>query len=104
MKALNSKTTFSAPEGWFLQKPDKIQQNSPDVIAVGPKIGAMNPVISLTVQQTNQRTLDDLISEKAEELIEGKESENLKIISQEKTTINNYQAYVTNAEGFLFIQ
>ncbi len=93
-------TTFSAPEGWFLQKPDKIQQNSPDVIAVGPKIGAMNPVISLTVQQTNQRTLDDLISEKAEELIEGKESENLKIISQEKTTINNYQAYVTNAEGF----
>lgn len=91
--------TFSAPEGWLLQEPDKIQQNSPDVIAVGPKIGAINPVISLTVQQTNQRTLDDLISEKAEELIEVIESENLKIISQEKITITGYQAYVTNAEG-----
>ncbi len=88
--------TFSAPEGWLLQEPDKIQQSAPDVIAVGPKIGMINPVISLTVQQTNQRTLDNLISEKAEELIE---SENLKIISQEKTTINGYQAYVTNAEG-----
>ena len=44
----------------------KLNKNSPDVVAVGPKTGAMNPVISLTIQQTNQRTLDDLISEKIE--------------------------------------
>jgi peptidyl-prolyl cis-trans isomerase B (cyclophilin B) len=55
---------FSVPEGWLLQTPDKTQANSPDVVAVGPKTGGMNPVISLTVQETNQRTLDDLISEK----------------------------------------
>ncbi len=90
---------FSAPEGWMLQQPDKTQENSPDVIAVGPKVGVMNPVISLTVQQTNQRTLDDLISENTERLNQAVESENLKIISEEKTTINGYQAYVTNAEG-----
>jgi len=90
---------FSVPEGWLLQQPDKTQENSPDVIAVGPKIGVMNPVISLTVQQTNQRTLDDLISENTERLKEFTESGNLNIISQEKTTINGYQGYVTNAEG-----
>jgi len=91
---------FSVPEGWLLQHPDKTQEDSPDVVAVGPKIGVMNPVISLTVQQTNQRTLDDLISEKAETLKEVIESGNLNIISQEKTTINTgNQVYVTNAEG-----
>jgi len=91
--------TFSAPEDWLLQQPDKTQQNSPDVVAIGPKVGVINPVISLTVQQTNQRTLEDLISENTERLNQAVESENLKIISQEKTTINGYQAYVTNAEG-----
>ena len=90
---------LSVPEGWLLQNPDKIDENSPDVIAVGPKIGVMNPVISLTVQQTNQRTLDDLISEKIETLKPGIESGNLKIILQEKIVINGNEAYVTNAEG-----
>jgi len=90
---------FSVPEGWMLQQPDKTSEDSPDVVAVGPKVGMMNAVISFTVQQTNQRTLDDLISEKAETLNEVIESENLTIISQEKTTINGNQAYVTNAES-----
>ena len=90
---------LSVPEGWLLQNPDKIDENSPDVIAVGPKIGVMNPVISLTVQETNQRTLDDLISEKIEILKPGIESGDLKIISQEKIIINENETYVTNAEG-----
>ena len=93
------KIAFSVPEGWLLQEPDGTQENSPTVVAVGPKVGVMNPVISLTVQQTNQKTLDDIISEKTESLKELVESENLNIILQEKTTINGYQAYVINAEG-----
>ena len=43
---------FSVPEGWLLQTPDKTESNAPDVVAVGPKTGVMNPVISLTVQET----------------------------------------------------
>ncbi|MDF2426859.1 MAG: peptidylprolyl isomerase, partial [Nitrosopumilus sp.] len=78
---------------------DKTQQNSPDVVAVGPKIGLVNPVISLTVQETNQRTLDDLISEKTETLKPAIGSGDLKVISQEKTTINENEAYVILAEG-----
>jgi len=98
-KSAELEIAFSAPEGWLLQEPNKTQENSPDVVAVGPKIGVMNPVISLSVQQTNQKTLDDLISEKAETLKQAIESGDLKLISQEKITINGYQAYVTNAEG-----
>jgi len=90
---------FSVPEGWLLQEPNKTQENSPDVIAVGPKTGLINPVISLTVKQTNQKTLDDIIFEKAETLKEVVELGELNIISQEKTLINGYQAYVINAEG-----
>ena len=91
--------SFSIPEGWLLQQQEKIQEDSPDVVAVGPKTGVMNPVISLTVQQTNQRTMDELISAKDEKLNQAIELGTLKIISQEKTTINGNRAYVTNAEG-----
>ena len=93
------KITFSVPEGWLLQEPDKIDEDSPDVVAVGPKIGEINPVISLVIQETKQRTLEDLISEKNEKLSGGVELGDLTIISQEKTTVNGNQAYLTKAEG-----
>ena len=94
--------SLSFPEGWLLQQPDKTEAISPDVVAVGPKTGAMNPNISLTIQNTEQKTLDDIISEKTEKLKEIIKSGNLKIILQEKTIVNGNQAYVTEAEGIFF--
>jgi len=90
---------FNVPEGWLLQQPDKTQSDSPDVVAVGPKTGVMNPVISLTIQETNQRSLDDLITEKIALIQPAIDSGNLQIILQEKTTVNGYDAYATDAEG-----
>jgi peptidyl-prolyl cis-trans isomerase B (cyclophilin B) len=90
---------FSVPEGWLLQTPDKTESNAPDVVAVGPKIGVMNPVISLTVQETGNKTLKDLISEKTLTLQEILVSGNLKIISQEETTFNGNDVYIIEAEG-----
>ena len=90
---------ITIPEGWLLQTPEKTEVNAPDIVAVGPKTGIMNPVISLTVQETGQRTLDDLISEKMELINPAVESGSLKIISQEKTIVHEYDAYVIQALG-----
>ena len=91
--------SLSFPEGWLLQQSDGTQENSPDVVAVGPKIGKINPNISLTVLQTDKKTIDEIISEKNEILKLVTESGNLQITSQEKTTINGNQAYVSDAQG-----
>jgi peptidyl-prolyl cis-trans isomerase B (cyclophilin B) len=91
--------SFNAPEGWFLQQPEKVDENTPDVVAVGPKIGEINPVISLRVIEKEGKTFDDFISEKNELLQEVVSTGSLEIISQEKSTINGREAYVTNAEG-----
>jgi len=96
-KALD--VAFNVPEGWLLQQPKKINENSPDVVAVGPKVGSINPVFSLTISNSKGKTLDDLIKEKAEFLKNALKSGNLEIISQEKSTVNEKQAYVTNAKG-----
>ena len=90
---------FSAPEGWFLQQPEKIDENTPDVVAVGPKTGEINPVISLRVTEKNGKTFDEFINEKNELLQEVVSTGNLQIISQEKSMINDKEAYITNAIG-----
>jgi len=90
---------FSAPEGWSLQQPPKADENTPDVVAVGPKIGEINPVISLRVIDKEGKSFDDFIQEKNELLNEVVATGNLEITSQEKTIINEKEAYVTNAIG-----
>ncbi|MEK0370139.1 MAG: peptidylprolyl isomerase [Nitrosopumilus sp.] len=91
---------FTVPEGWLLQQPEKTQENSPDVVAVGPKTGVINPVISFTVQQTNQRTFDEVISDQNEALTEAIDLGSLSIISHNLRTVDGNKAYVTNAEGY----
>jgi peptidyl-prolyl cis-trans isomerase B (cyclophilin B) len=92
---------FKVPEGWLLQQPEKTDENSPDIVAVGAKIGSVNPVIALTILNTNGKSLDYLIKEKTELLKNALAAGNLEIISQEKSTINEKQAYITNAVGNL---
>lgn len=91
--------TFSAPAGWLLQQPEKTDSNTPDVVAVGPKNGLINPVISLTITDTNGKTLDEFVLEKNELLAQAVASGNLEIISQENTKINGKDSFVTNAQG-----
>ena len=60
----------------------------------------MNPVISLTIQETNDKTLDDLISEKTESIRPVIESGKLNVISKKTISLNDNQAYVIDAEGY----
>ena len=91
--------TISFPEGWLLQQSDGTQENSPDVVAVGPKTGMINPNISLTVLESDEKSIDKLISEKNEILKQIAESGSIQIISQKKTTINGNQAFETDVNG-----
>jgi peptidyl-prolyl cis-trans isomerase B (cyclophilin B) len=90
---------FTAPEGWFLQEPPKTDENTPDIVVVGPKTGEINPVISLRVIDREGKTFDDFIKEKNDLLEEVVETGNLVITSQETITINGKEAYVTDAVG-----
>ena len=87
------------PAGWLVQSNNKTDPREPDIIAIGAQSGAIPPLISLTVSSTNQRTLDDIINEKNNELQEVIDSGILEIISRERTTINGYAAHEIIAQG-----
>ena len=82
---------FSAPVGWLLQQPEKTSEDSPDVVAVGPKVDGINPSISLTVKDVKGKTIDDLIEEKNNILEELIYLDKLEILSQQKIKSNVYQ-------------
>ena len=92
---------FSAPVGWMLQQPPKSSPDSPDVVAVGPKLDGFNPNITFTIKDATGKTIDDLISEKNQILDQAVYLNKLEIINQEKIKSNVYQteaiaSYVTN--------
>ena len=82
---------FTAPVGWLLQQPPKSTSESPDVVAVGPKINGVNPYISLTIDDALNKTLDDLISEKNQNLDQAVYLNKLEILNQQKIKSNVYQ-------------
>jgi peptidyl-prolyl cis-trans isomerase B (cyclophilin B) len=82
---------FSAPVGWLLQQPDDSISGAPDVAAVGPKIDGINPVISLTIKDQGDKTIEDLIIEKNNVLAEAVYLNKLEILSQQKIKTNVYQ-------------
>lgn len=91
---------FSLPAGWILQEPPKTEDNTPDVVAVGPKGGTTPPIISLTVQEHDGESIDDYIKQQEELLQPSIDTGSLIILSQEKKSINGNDAFETNAQGF----
>jgi peptidyl-prolyl cis-trans isomerase B (cyclophilin B) len=90
---------FNVADGWIIQQPPKTDENSPDIVAIGPQTGLITPVISLRIFEKNGTAFDDFIQEKNESIQEAVKAGNLEITSQEKSEINGKEAYVTNAIG-----
>jgi len=74
-----------------LQQPDSSISGAPDVAAVGPKVDGVNPVISLTIKDQVDKTIDELITEKNNVLAEAVYLNKLEILAQEKIKTNIYQ-------------
>jgi len=91
--------SFQAPQGWTIQEPEKINSSVPDVVIIGPQTGGYTPAISLSKQPRDGLTLDQKLSEIHETLQEAIDSEQLEIISEEKTTINGNEVAVKQVLG-----
>ena len=91
--------TFDAPEGWMIQEPEKTDPLIPDLVLVGSQVNGFNPAISITVDERNERSLDEKILQSNELLQDALDSGQLEIISEEKTTINEIEAYQKSAIG-----
>lgn len=80
--------SFLAPAGWLVQEPTQKTPNSPDIVAVGPKIAGFTPAISISVKAANGTSLDDYSNEIKNSLQKTIDAGNLSILSEDKTTIN----------------
>jgi peptidyl-prolyl cis-trans isomerase B (cyclophilin B) len=91
--------SFVAPLGWLVQEPQQKNLQTPDIVAVGIKIGGFTPAISISVKDANGVSLDKYSADIKKTLQKAIESGALTILNEEKTTINGNEAHVTDALG-----
>ena len=94
--------SFTAPAGWLIQEPEKTQPGIPDIVIIGPQITEMNPVISITITDTDGKTLEERVSEIRDSLQHSIDTNQLTIIDEQKTTVGRNEAYETDAIGLFF--
>jgi len=88
--------SFLAPEGWALQQPQKTQPTIPDVAAVGPKVNGIPPAIYISVNEKNDKSFEEYITEVKDSLQKSIESGELMILNENKITVNGKSAYEIN--------
>ena len=97
----NEELGFSAifPDGWSVQEPQKTSVSVPDVAAVGPQTDDFPPTVTVTVIDSNGKSIDERIVEGKKALEPVIESGQLEILSEEKTTINGNDAFTIATNG-----
>ena len=109
----SNKFDFSVkfPTGWSVQEPEKTHPNTPDVAAVGPNTGGFNPTISISIKESDGKTLEKHVEETKITLKPAIDSGQLSILSEEMTTIDEKKAYqmistgnFTTNNGFFLIK
>ncbi len=88
--------SFLAPEGWALQQPQKTQPTIPDVAAVGPKVNGIPPAIYISVNEKNDKSFEEYITEVKDSLKKSIESGELMILNENKIMVNGKSAYEIN--------
>jgi len=86
--------SFTAPAGWLIQQPEKIDPQTPDIAFVGPAVSGVNSVISINIADAEGQSMDERIAKTKESLQSSIDRGMLVITSQEKTKINGREAFV----------
>ena len=93
--------SFTAPAGWFIQQPEKINPQVPDITVVGPVVSGVNSVISINSADTEGKSIEERITETKKSIQPLVDQGLLEFTSEERTKINGKDAYVLEALGLL---
>ncbi|CAE6489293.1 Peptidylprolyl isomerase [Candidatus Nitrosotenuis uzonensis] len=91
--------SFDAPAGWLVQEPPKRNSQTPDIVAVGSKIGGFTPAISVSIIDANGTSITDYAESIKKSLKPAIEAGTVKIISEESSTINGNEAFIRYVDG-----
>jgi len=97
----NEQLEFSLtfPADWEIEEPTKTHPSVPDVIAIGPRGDDFNPTISVSVSDSNGKSLEERIAGLKNDLKIVIDAGQMEILSEEKTIIQGNNAYIINTKG-----
>ncbi|HEY7367711.1 MAG TPA: peptidylprolyl isomerase [Nitrosopumilaceae archaeon] len=88
------------PQGWSVQEIENTNPVVPDVAAVEPKTNGIPSSISVLVQNSTGRTLEQFMDEWKKQHLQSAIDRGILVIqSEEKTTVNGLEAIILNVDG-----
>ena len=90
--------SFTSPSGWQLSEPERIDDTTPVVVAIGPKQGGFNPHFSVAVGQS-EMSFEQSIQAFVNQLQPLIEAGNLDIVEQKSGNIKGHEAYILSVTG-----
>lgn len=91
--------SFDVPPGWLVQEPQKKNEQTPDLVLVGTKIGGFTPAISISQKEAGKKSLADYAAETKNQLQQVIDRKILEILNEETIKVNGNEAHVRNAIG-----
>jgi peptidyl-prolyl cis-trans isomerase B (cyclophilin B) len=91
---------FQIPLGWNVQEPPKTHENSPDIIVLGPQVGAIPESLTVTVRNTEGKTFEQLQTEKINALQPQIDNGSLQLKYTGTDQVSGRDVFSIYAQGF----
>lgn len=91
--------SFDAPAGWLVQEPQKLNPQTPDVVAVGASRGGFTPAISVSIKNTEGMSTAEYAESIKQTLKPALDAGTIQILSEERTTIRGHDAFIRKVTG-----
>lgn len=91
--------SFDVPAGWFVQEPQKVNPQTPDVVAVGASRGGFTPAISVSVKNAGGGSVSDYAESVKKSLKPALDAGTLVITEETLTNVDNHEAFIRQATG-----
>ena len=91
---------FQIPLGWNVQEPPKTHENSPDIVVLGPQIGAIPESLTVTVRDTEGKTFEQLQTEKINTLQPQIDNGSLELKYTGTDQVSGRDVFSMYAQGF----
>jgi peptidyl-prolyl cis-trans isomerase B (cyclophilin B) len=91
--------SFNTPQGWLIQTPPKMDSTTPDIVVAGPKNGGISPTLTISIEVSNTKNLEQNVDEFKQAIAPLIEQGVIRIEQEQPLAVLDYQGYFILAQA-----
>jgi peptidyl-prolyl cis-trans isomerase B (cyclophilin B) len=91
--------SFNSPQGWLIQTPPKMDSTTPDIVVAGPKNGEISPTLTVSIEISNTKNLEQNVEDFKQSIAPLIEKEVIRIEQEQPLGVQGYDGYFILAQA-----